>query len=350
MAWVGPAIGAAGSVLGGIAGGKKSGGNQAPKWLRQGAKQLGAFGQDLAQQPYTPYEGNRVAPFSPDTQAAFDMIRNNVGTTQPYYSSALDTSQRLQNATINPQQVQASQWAGTDLSPYLNPYTNQVVDASLADLENQRAVQYNGLASQAQAAGAFGGSRFGVAQGQFEADALRNKSLLAAQLRNQGFETAAGLASADVDRLNQAKYANQSFDFQGQTATADMQNRNAFLTGILGDRMGAANAQDAEMLARSGSVQQAQAQRPLDIAYNDYLDQTRAYPTQQLNWWSSALQPGTSVAGAGTPPQSGGLLGTLGGAQLGAQVGNSVYDWWKGMSKPPQAAIDPYDSYNDWQG
>ena len=215
MAWVGPAIQAGGSILGGMAGGKKSGGNQAPKWLRQGAKQLGAMGQNLAQQPYTPYEGNRVAPFSPDTQAAFDMIRNNVGTTQPYYASALDTSQRLQNATINPQQVEASQWAGTDLSPYLNPYTNQVVDASLADLENQRAVQYNGLASQAQAAGAFGGSRFGVAQGQFEADALRNKSLLAAQLRNQGFETAAGLASQDVDRLNQAKYANQAVRLPG---------------------------------------------------------------------------------------------------------------------------------------
>jgi hypothetical protein len=307
------------------------------------------MGQNLAQQPYTPYEGNRVAPFSPDTQAAFDMIRNNVGTTQPYYASALDTSQRLQNTTINPQQVQASQWAGTDLSPYLNPYTNEVVDASLADLENQRAVQYNGLASQAQAAGAFGGSRFGVAQGQFEADALRNKSLLAAQLRNQGFETAAGLASADVDRLNQAKYANQAFDFQGQTATADMQNRNAFLTGILGDRMGAANAQDAEMLARSGSVQQAQAQRPLDIAYNDYIDQTRNYPSQQLNWWSSSLAPGTNVAATGTPPQSGGLLGTLGGAQLGAQVGNSIYDWWKGMT-PAQPQFDPYDSYNDWQG
>lgn len=340
MSWVGPAIGAAGSVLGGMAGGKKSGGSKAPKWLRQGARELGQMGQNLAQQPYTPYEGNRVAPFSPDTQAAFDMIRNNVGTTQPYYASALDTSQRLQNTTINPQQVQASQWAGTDLSPYLNPYTNEVVDASLADLENQRAVQYNGLASQAQAAGAFGGSRFGVAQGQFEADALRNKSLLAAQLRNQGFETAAGLASADVDRLNQAKYANQQYDYMGQMGTADVQNRNAFLTGILGDRMGMANSQDAEALGRVGSAQDARNQQQLDVNYNNYWDQTRAYPSQQLNWWSSSLQPGTSVAGVGTPPQSGGLLGTLGGAQLGAQVGSSIYDWWNGMNKAPPAGMD----------
>lgn len=342
MAWVGPAIGAAGSVLGGIAGGKSSGGSKAPKWLRRNSRELAEMGKEMSQTPYTPYEGERVAPFSQDTLNAFDMIRNNVGTTQPYYASALDTSQRLQNTTINPQQVQASQWAGTDLSPYLNPYTNQVVDASLADLENQRAVQYNGLASQAQAAGAFGGSRFGVAQGQFEADALRNKSLLAAQLRNQGFETAAGLASQDVDRLNQAKYANQQYDYMGQMGTADVQNRNAFLTGILGDSMGAANSMDAENMARIGSAQDAQAQQQLDVNYGNYWDRTRAYPSQQLGWWSSSLAPGTQVAGIGQPGQSGGLLGALGGAQLGAQVGNSVYDWWRGMSQPP-ASINGLD-------
>jgi hypothetical protein len=94
-------------------------------------------------------------------------------------------------------------------------------------------------------------------------------------------------------------------------------------------------------------VQQAQAQRPLDIAYNDYLDQTRAYPTQQLNWWSSALQPGIGTAGAGTPPQSGGLLGTLGGAQLGAQVGGSIYDWWNGMNKVPQDMIQQFSQYGN---
>jgi hypothetical protein len=97
------------------------------------------------------------------------------------------------------------------------------------------------------------------------------------------------------------------------------------------------------MLGRSGAAQQAQAQRPLDVAYNDYLDQTRAYPSQQLDWWSQSLQPGTSVAGMGTPPQSGGLLGTLGGAQLGAQVGGSIYDWWKGMTPPGYNGINPAD-------
>jgi hypothetical protein len=147
----------------------------------------------------------------------------------------------------------------------------------------------------------------------------------------------------DISARNSFGLQNQALDFQGQVATADMQNRNAFLTGILGDRMGAANSQDAESMARIGSAQDAQAQQQLDVNYGNYWDQTRAYPSQQLDWWSSSLQPGIGVAGAGTPPQSGGLLGTLGGAQLGAQVGNSVYDWWKGMTPSGYNGINPAD-------
>ena len=82
----------------------------------------------------------------------------------------------------------------------------------------------------------------------------------------------------DVDRLNQAKYANQQYDYLGQMGTAEMQNRNAFLTGILGDRMGAANAQDAESMARIGSAQDAQAQQQLDVNYGNYWDQTQSLP------------------------------------------------------------------------
>src|SRR5574343_719656 len=237
MSWVGPAIQAGGAVLGGVAGGKGGKSSKPPKWLRQDVKSLGQFGQQLGQTQDSPFEGQRVAPFSQDTLNAFDLIRGSVGTTQPYYANAMGTAERLQNTTISPQQVQAAQLAGTNLSPYLNPYTNEVVNASLGDLENQRAVQYNNLASQAQAAGAFGGSRFGVAQGQFEADALRDKGLLAAQLRNQGFNTAANLAMQDVASQNAALFANQQADFQGQVATADIQNRNAFLQGVLAQNL-----------------------------------------------------------------------------------------------------------------
>lgn len=354
MSWVGPAIQAGGAVLGGVAGGKGSSGGGMPKWMKKQGKQLAGFGKELASRPYEAYTGDRVAPFSNDTMAAFDLVRSNVGTAQPYYSSALDTANRLQNTTINPQMVQASQFAGTDLSPYLNPYTNEVVNASLSDLEQQRQEQYNSLASQAQSAGAFGGSRFGVAQGQFEADALRDKSLLAAQLRNQGFNTAAGLAMQDIAAQNQAKYANQAMDMQGQISTADIQNRNAFLTGHLANSLQGANAMDAEALGRVGSAQDARQQALMDVGYSDYWDRTRGYPTQQLNWWAGGYAPG--AAGQMPTGGSGGLLGAIGGAQLGSQVGGALGSWWQGMgannnySPMSQPGFDPYDSLNNWQG
>ena len=45
-----------------------------------------------------------------------------------------------------------------------------------------------------------------------------------------------------------------------------------------------------------------------------------------------------------TPTQSsgGGLLGALGGAQLGAQAGQAVGNWWSGMQTPPMSTVGPY--------
>lgn len=394
MSWVGPAIQAGGSILGGIAGGKGSKGNKPPKWLRQQTRDLASFGQQLGQTQYDPYQGDRVAPFSQDTLNAFDLIRNNIGSTQPYYASALDTANRLQNTTINPQMVNgtnvqtqfdprlanANQWAGQDLSPYMNPYTQSVIDTQMADQQNAYLMADNALKSQGAAANAFGNNRFGLAQGQLAADAVRDQALTSAQLRSQGFNIAAGLLSQDVDRQNQfalanqmagitadqmgfqgqlanqanamqASLANQSADLQGQMSTADIQNRNAFLSGVLGQNLAAQNTADAQALAGAGAAQQALAQQNLDVGYSDYMDQ-RNWPTQQLNWWNSALQPGVAVgsAMAGAPAsQGGGLLGALGGAQLGSQVGSSIYDWWKGMNTVnPYANGGSYDSYSQW--
>jgi hypothetical protein len=346
----GPAIQAGGSILGGLAGGKNSGGTKAPKWLRQGARQLGEFGSQLGQTPYQAYTGDRVAGFSPDTLAAFDHIRGNVGAAAPAYQSAMGTAQGL--TSYQPQQVgnvNASQWAGGDLSPYMNPYIDNVINANAADQQNAYGQQYNQLASQAQSAGAFGGSRFGVAQGQLGADSVRNQALLSAQLRSQGFDTAAGLMGQDVASQNWAKglnqqgaIANQSADLQG----AQLRGNAAGLLSSTAGQYQNSLAEDARSLAGAGSAQQALAQQGLDVGYNDYWDQTRNYPSQQMAWWSGGLSPGIAAAGLAAPSTGGGAMGALGGAMLGSQLGGSIYDWYKGQS----TGTTPTGATGNWNG
>jgi len=349
MAWVGPAIGAAGSILGGIAGGKGSRGSgpKVPQWYSQSAQGLAQFGRQLGTRSYVAPPQDRVAPFSSDTLAAFDMVRNNIGSAQPAYQNAMGTAERLQNynaPTVNPSMVTGSQF-GQQIGEYQNPYTDQVVNASLGDLGNARAEQQQSMASAAQAAGAFGGSRYGVAEGQFNADTVRDQGLLAAQLRNQGFESAAGRTMQGLLANQQAGLTGQLANQSASLASADVQNRNAFLQGILGDRMGAANAQDASALGSIGAAQQAQMQQGLDNQYSDWFDANRTFPQQQLNLWSGSLAPGAAMIG-GTGGQSGGLLGTLGGAQLGSQVGNSIFNWYQGLQQPNNASgLSPIEIY-----
>lgn len=315
---------AGGAALGGWLGSKGSGGSKPPKWLRQDARSLAQFGQNLAQQPYTGYSGDRVAGFSPDTLAAFNMIKNSVGAATPMYQSAMNASQDL-TQYVAPT-YSASTWAGQDLSAYMNPYISDVIEKQAADYQNFYDQQYNNLASQAAGANAFGGSRFGVAQGQLSADALRNQALVSAQLRSQGFDTAAGLLSADVDRRNQASMQNQ----QAANVAAALRGQAAGQLGNLAGEYQGSLASDAQRLASAGSAQQALAQQQLDVGYGNWMDQYRQYPTQQLNWWSGALAPGAQLAGYSTASQGGGITGALGGAAIGANVGSSIYDWMRG--------------------
>ena len=68
---------------------------------------------------------------------------------------------------------QANQMAmGTYANPaaraasMMNPYNQQVVDTTLRDVGNAALMGQNQLDAQAQAAGAFGGSRHGIAQAE----------------------------------------------------------------------------------------------------------------------------------------------------------------------------------------
>ena len=99
--------------------------------------------------------------------------------------------------------VSANQLATADLDPYMSPYQQQVIDASLRNLRENQSMALNQLDTQAGASGAFGGSRHGVAQ----AEALKGfdrqaQDLISSQLQS-GFMNAQQAAQADMDRRMQ---------------------------------------------------------------------------------------------------------------------------------------------------
>lgn len=107
-------------------------------------------------------------------------------------------------------QVTAGQLSSTDISQYQNPYTQQVIDASMQDIERQRQMQQNVGGAQASAAGAFGGSRHGVAEALTNEAFARQGAQTAAGLRQAGFDVARQMAGQDIAGRMQAGLANQS--------------------------------------------------------------------------------------------------------------------------------------------
>jgi hypothetical protein len=77
---------------------------------------------------------------------------------------------------------------------YMNPYQQDVIDASMTDLDRQRQMQQMRDLNSATAAKAFGGSRQGVAQALTNEAYDRTAANTLANLRSQGFSQAQNLA------------------------------------------------------------------------------------------------------------------------------------------------------------
>jgi hypothetical protein len=216
----------------------------------------------------------------------------------------------------NPQAVQAGSAFG-GINNYMNPYNQQVIDASMADLERQRLMQQNQLGAQATAANAFGGSRQGIAEAETNRAFAQQGGQLASQLRQQGFQTALGASQQDISNQLQAALANQSAQaqatqfgqqtgFQGQqanqqaamqaalanqSAQAQAAQRGLSAAGQLGNlsqqgfNMGQSINQQQQQF---GTMQQAINQALIDAARNQYAGFTGA-PGQSLNATLAAL-------------------------------------------------------------
>lgn len=188
-------------------------------------------------------------------------------------------------------------------NPTMNPYLQQMGDMMAGTMTNnwQRKVQPQ-IASQAIAAGGFGGSRQGVAEANSANDLNMGIGSALSNLYGQGYgqglnydlgQQSMGLGYANLDR----RINNDNLSWQMQGAN--------FGLGVY-DRMQQAN----QLGLQTGSQIQ----------------------NTPMNYWQNFANQANSIGqGYGTQTsQSGGnpLMGAIGGAQLGNQVAN----WWSSQN------------------
>ena len=135
--------------------------------------------------------------------------------------------------------MQAAQITQADIDRFMNPYLDDVVSATEADMQEQFGQQRAALDARAAGAGAFGGSRFGVRESQLDGEQSRALGSTLGGLRADGFNTALNFADRDVGRRQDANASN--FNLQGQRAFTDAAAQNQF---------GMANM-DAQNMARA---------------------------------------------------------------------------------------------------
>ena len=154
-----------------------------------------------------------------------------------------------------------------DVQDFMSPFQSQVIDATLAEFDRNKAIQEQSIRDQQAALGALGSGRAGVQLAEFGTGAARERALLQAGLLQQGFGQAAAARQQDI--ANRGALASQQLGL-GQ-----------FQTG-LGQLQQQATGTDISRLGQLGALNQAQAQAQLD-AQREAARQATFLPQEQLD-------------------------------------------------------------------
>lgn len=142
----------------------------------------------------------------------------------------------LQGTTFDAAMQSNPQAAAALMKNYMNPYTSDVIDASMKKLGAAQQQSLIQGAAQANAAKAFGGDRHGIADAQTRLGYGDQAANMTANLYNQGFNTALGAAQFDVGQQQAVNAANQA----AQNAARQFGANTAFQAGQI--NQGAINA------------------------------------------------------------------------------------------------------------
>lgn len=285
-----------------------------PEFIKAYNESLGLASKAI-QQPYTPYQGQLVAGMTPSQQQGLANINAAQGMALPAIQQGMGYTQ------------QAAQGITPELyERFYSPYVRDVADTTFANLMESNAQQRSGLKSGAIQAGAFGGDRGGIAQAEMARQQNLANAKSMADIYNQGYGQAMGLAGQQV------------------------QNLGAMGQQMAGLGMGAQTSalQGAQAQMAAGAQEQATAQAQLQAAYDQWLQQ-QSYPFQIAQFYANIAQGlgstagGTSTTKAPSPSLASQILGGVGAA---ANIAGAI----PGLSdERVKENIQPVGKLNDGQ-
>lgn len=275
---------------------------ETPKWMQDAIYNQVQLATNVANRPYQAYSMPTVAELSPLQKQAYSQVQENVGAFQPnmdFAASGLKTNEKALTAA-NPYLSSAAQIAPSQISQYMSPYQQGVLDVIAK--QGARNLSENLLPQVSDSfikAGQFGSNRMG----EFGSRALRDTQEAVlnqqAQAAQQGYAQAMQAAQTDLGRQAQIgatagsiASSDLSRQIQSMMGLADITRQNqALLTG------------DVAALEAAGSAQQRQNQMMID-ADRQKFEAMQNYPKQQLDWLNTQIRgmapltpPVTSQAG-----------------------------------------------------
>ena len=206
-----------------------------------------------------------VAGQDPLQQQAQQVAQAGIGSFQPFLDRAAAASTAAGTALGGV--GTGAQAFQQEVEQFTTPFQAQVLDATLAEFDRNKQIQEQQIRDQQAKLGVLGAGRAGVQLAEFGTGAARERALLDAQLRLQGF--------------NQAQAARQQ-DIANRFGLAQAQRGLGGFEATLGGQQQALTGGDVRQLGTLGALNQAQAQAQAD-AQREAARQAAFLPQQNLD-------------------------------------------------------------------
>lgn len=273
--------------------------------------------ESIANRSYTPYTGQVVAPETSNQQEGTSLASTGYAPAQ----SALET------AASGIEKSASTQYNSSNISQYMDPYVQSVLTPEL----NQENINYNQERSALlnSKAGAFGGDRSALEEGQLE------------------YQHGQTIAQDTGNAYSQAYTNAQNAFFADQSRQVQAANSLAAVGGDIGKL----NTDQVQTLMSTGSVGQVLQQAQLNFNYQQFLE--------NRDWSVTNLQPllqaidaskGVSTTGTSTPAGGSAIGEALGAA---ATVAGAYFTGGNNLSSSDASALgsaaDAYGNAADAQ-